>query len=247
MTGRQPVPWSGHHDRRLFHTPMVSRRRLFVARETCFEGRLSPFSDFSTGAHMFQYLNWASDLEGISPVARLLAIRFANYASYAGDGPCACETDLEKALAWIGCELGELLVAMGELREQGVDPLLIEGARICYTLPQLEWTEPKQNPRPARKNDLLWIYVITANDHVSEIGISKFPDYRLANLQAANPIQPLSIAWKAQGPSVAIRRAERAAHQALAAYALGNEWFGVHYKIATDTVRRLLAGDGIEA
>jgi hypothetical protein len=199
---------------------------------------------------MFVYLNWVADLQGISPVARLLGIRMANYASYvpscdwpASDEP-ACIIDLEGALAWIGCSESELQTAMIELAEEGVRPLFVKDRKILYSFPVVEEWEASASSHPKR-DTALSIYVISAQSHVSKIGISKYPDYRLQNLQAANPTQRLNMPWRFVGPSSIIRRTEREAHAKLAIRAIGNEWFSVEASEAICTVQKILEKAGL--
>jgi hypothetical protein len=193
---------------------------------------------------MFEYLNWAVRLEGVSPVARLLAIWMANHCTLISgkfelppDEP-ACEVDIDAALAWIGCSEGELLAATAELVQQGVSPLSIVGRRLQYTFPDL--VQYESTPAAPSMKDTLAIYVISGAKNVCKVGISKFPDTRLANLQSANPVQPLKIVWTVRGEAKMIRRAERDAHQALAPHALGNEWFQVDPDHAADVVRLIV-------
>lgn len=201
---------------------------------------------------MFVYLDWVSKLQGISPIARLLGIRMANWAGYVGTdndlGPeqPACQIDLDAALAWIGCSESELRAAMGELELEGVRPIRIEARKILYTFPVLEdWEE---TPVKTARVDPLTIYVIRADiGDVVKIGISKYPDYRLQNLQAANPVQRLNFVFKFEGTASVIRRVEREAHAALSDKALGNEWFGVRPEIAINVVKGLLAKAGLSA
>ncbi len=198
---------------------------------------------------MFAYLNWVSDLEGISPIARLLGIRMSNYASYIGDGfdlgpdDPACQIDLAKALAWIGCSEDELRPAMKELIAEGVRPLRIENGKIVYSFPSIEHPELES---PSPKPDYpISIYVIRAGA-TSKVGISKYPRYRLENLQAANPTQRLEMVWTFEGPSKIIRRVERQAHSQLEPRALGHEWFDLHAEHAVETVRALLMKAGLK-
>ena len=198
---------------------------------------------------MFQYLHWVSDLTGISPVARLLGIRMANYASYADTSvmaaalDAACKIDLATTLAWIGCDEDELHSAILELKNEGIDPLIIHGDCIFYSFPEL--LDPSDNPNGRKASDYrMTLYVIRATDRISKIGISKYPAYRLGNLQAANPSQALTMVWQFEGPSKIIRRVERQAHAVLAERAMGHEWFGVAPDEAIRVVTDLLAKAG---
>lgn len=195
---------------------------------------------------MFEYLNWAVQLEGVSPVARLLAIWMADHLTYISssiapspDEP-VCEIDIDAALIWIGCDESELLLATGELIRQGVSPLNVVGRKLHYTFPDLVTHDVKVLDKAVDSS--LSIYVISAGADVSKIGVSKFPDYRLHNLQAANPLQVLSLAWSAAGQSKVIRKAEREAHRRLDNYAMGREWFNVEASRAIAVVKSILEG-----
>lgn len=196
---------------------------------------------------MFQYLNWALDLVGVSPIARLLAFRMASNASFTGvdmpDGP-VCEIDLAETLTWIGCDDDDLTPVVEELRARGVNPLRVEDGKVRYTLPQLDDAEDAR-PKKPKPDHTIWIYVIRASNGVSKIGISRLPDYRLAGLQAANSLQELTMEWRCQGPASLIRKVERAVHETLAPWARGNEWFNIQPSTAIEVVKEELARRGL--
>lgn len=175
---------------------------------------------------MIEYLNWAASLEGVSPVARLLAMLMADNVSRG-------EIDIDRAVAWIGCTEPELLLASTELLDLGLKLLAIEGRKVKFELPAVV-----QFPgRAIASQDNLSIYVIVLSPVISKIGVSRNTEVRLANLQASNPVQQLSIAWKFAGPSTQIRRAEWLAHKQLERQSLGNEWFRVGSERAIEVVK----------
>lgn len=85
------------------------------------------------------------------------------------------------------------------------------------------------------KERQLSIYVISMAGAV-KVGVSYRPKKRLANLQASNPHDLLSIHFSAQGTPSLIRQAERLAHRTLAAHSIRNEWFSVTPEDAENVV-----------
>lgn len=199
----------------------------------------------------FHYLSWAVELKGVSPIARLLAIWMGNYARLIDtsgpvpDGKPAWEIDIDRALDWIGCEEEELLASTPELAERGVSPLNLVGRKIQFTFPERVYQEDMRAYKPVET--WLSIYVISAAQGVTKIGISQFPERRLAGLQASNPTNLLKLVWSLQDKSTVIRRAERRAHERLAEHAAGNEWFNVSSERAIEVVRSVLEGLGVKA
>ena len=199
----------------------------------------------------FQYLNWATQLKGVSPVGRLLAFWMGNWARLLNvnadlaDGLPAWEVEIDPALEWIGCSEFELLHACDELIAHGVDPLNVVGRKIQFTFPDIPDTG--LDVRYSTPDRPLSIYVISAADGVTKIGVSRSPATRLAGLQASNPINKLQLVWTIEGRSPAIRRAENKAHAALSEHAIGNEWFRVSSAAAIEIVRQVLSELGVEA
>lgn len=173
---------------------------------------------------MIEYLNWAASLEGVSPVARLLAMLMANNVSTG-------EIEIDRAVAWIDCTETELLLASTELVD--LKAFGIEGRKVKFDLPAVVDFHGKA----IASQDILSIYVIVLSPEISKIGVSRNTQTRLANLQASNPVQQLSIAWKFAGASTQIRRAEWLAHKQLKRQSLGNEWFRVGSERAIEVVK----------
>ena len=100
--------------------------------------------------------------------------------------------------------------------------------------------------RDPKKPDMrkITIYVISRGT-MSKVGISTNTKNRLENLRAGAPEQQLKIEFSAAGPAHLIRRVEKAAHAALVAHLVGNEWFAIEPARAIEAVRAELAKVGL--
>lgn len=191
----------------------------------------------------FAHTGWASGLEGVTPIARLIAFWLGNRTPEAwGKGLSAeefHEESLEEALGWIGCTAEDLTDAFIELEANGMTNLAIVDGKIRYRFPDL--LEQARKP-DQRQPDLSqhWIYVISGGDNFTKVGITGNPDQRLAGLQSSNPSQKLTMLWKFSGPRPKIRKAEQRAHALLAEHLIRNEWFSVTGDAAIAVVKLVL-------
>lgn len=194
-----------------------------------------------------EHTAWAAALEGVTPIARLLAFWLGDQTQV-GPDPIATkhyhESDLTEAMEWIGCEVAEIEAAFEELTQHGMSKLAIVGDQIRYRFPDSLERRRARSPKVVNEAPLA-IYVISGGDKVSKIGISEKPAMRLRSLQASNPGTRLHLVWQAKGPTAKIRRAEQRAHSLLSNRLIHNEWFGVSADEAIDVVKRALKEVGL--
>jgi len=195
---------------------------------------------------MLNYLVWALTLTDIPPVLRLLIMHMADRGkattdAYSPDHACAT-ISMQAAMEWIGCGREDITGQIDALRQLEFESVSINGDILAFTFPDIDNggecdAVPRQDPTHS-------IYVIV-NGEVCKVGISRFPEYRMSNLQAANPLQKLTLYFVAKGPKSKIIRAEKLVHAELARYAIGREWFRVEPETAARTVRGVVRSLGV--
>jgi hypothetical protein len=184
---------------------------------------------------------WANALRGISPTAKLIAIDLAGVSGAEeigkrsvqdlADFACCAAGDVEVALA----ELGSVLVIEREQEEvRAIFPTRRDEREI---IERRRRNELRKAQRPCH------LYVISKGGKV-KIGISQQLQKRLEALATSFPIA-LQVLLTASGPHVAIRRAEREAHEALKDSALGGEYFDVTHERALEVTKASLLRNDI--
>jgi hypothetical protein len=187
---------------------------------------------FGKGRFMsFQGLSWASALVGISPLAKLVALRVGDVFPPFGDfSRCRCKTLLE----WTSVPEADIRAAIVELVNKTEMLFEDRGAEDWWFLLPID--NENDRPRPDKTDrSKLTIYVISRGRFV-KIGVSFNALERMKNLQAGAPEQKFTFIWKAVGPAYLIRKVEKNAHQMLSAHLVGNEWFSVTADRAVQTV-----------
>jgi hypothetical protein len=158
-------------------------------------------------------LAWAMKLDGVSPVAKLVAIRIAD------DSP---QPVAAKVLAEFCCvDIDQLYGAIAELEE-------CAGVK-CKELPESCWefglpiAEKESSETRAVNRRRRHLYVMSYDRKV-KIGIAFDLETRRLSLEQHLP-QPVVLEWATAGESYLISRAERQVHQALQAHRIFGEWF----------------------
>jgi hypothetical protein len=189
----------------------------------------------------FEAMHWSWPMTGVSPMAKLVAIKISD-----GYGPggqfhacsldclikftCGTEADVRSAIA----ELVNKAEMLFEERAPG---------DLWFWLPIKDESQTKW-PAPQRSGPLT-IYVISRGQF-TKIGISGNALKRMESLQCAAPEQKLKLEWRGIGPDHQIRKVEKSSHAVLSAHLVGNEWFAVTPSRAIEVVCAELAKLGVK-
>lgn len=178
---------------------------------------------------------WGFKLDGISPVAKLVAICLGNNAHDDVHGEAPIPYICEFACA----EPQELLAALEELSESAGVTFERAAGQIRFWLP-IE-IEPLAPAKPDQRQ--CSIYVITSTS-ATKIGISRNKVVRLQNLQSWVP-EKLTLVWSAPGPQYSIKRVEAAVHADLSAHRLFGEWFAISPDVAIEAIKKQMRDHGL--
>lgn len=203
--------------------------------------------------YSLNYLALAMGLRNVTPAERLVALYLADRANGVDDDGSREWDDeseperfapLSSIAEWCGCPENDVVNALA-----GLSRHVFSGVRITAGVVFFRWvdmppraTPPGSAPQQERQ---ISIYVISAGQSASKIGISVDPENRLLGLQGANPLTRMTLEFHAQGGSSVVRKIEKAAHERLVAHLIGNEWFSVTADEAIGVVRALLSEHGI--
>lgn len=179
---------------------------------------------------------WAWRLEGLSPLAKLLAIGIANTFHDSGTQPMS----LDRLLKFTGADPVDIDLAFEELGRFGVE-YSFDGdfVKVDLPLPTLGRVDPP-TLQPAH-----WIYVVSSPAAI-KVGISRDAQQRFRTLQWTIP-QPLRLEWTASGPRGLISMVETEVHTLLLGNRINGEWFYVSSRTAIDAIRIQLARHGLPA
>jgi len=183
-------------------------------------------------------LQYAMEMKGISPVAKLVAIYVLDGRINAMEGEFSIARIADFACAGsadVGAGLIELMYHGFQVK-YGANA---DQVNISIDLPEPERAKPREFVPPPCS-----IYVVEAGGYI-KIGIAEKPEQRFSGLQTSNP-HSLIIHMVFEGPGGAIRGAERTAHEILAENRLTGEWFKVSPQVAIAAVRRALQRNNIE-
>lgn len=166
-------------------------------------------------------MSWGLRVTGVSPLAKLVAIRLGDGCDQDARGYAYVDTLMEWCCA---ANHIELFNALRELvQEYDVAWAEQSGGRLDYSLPY--------QARPDRtKREKIdppgWIYIMHGRIG-RKIGITGNLTGRVAGLRLATLDDSIVLEWSATAAMSVIRRAERSAHGALADKLIRNEWFDV--------------------
>lgn len=183
-------------------------------------------------------MTWGWLLEGVSPLAKLLAIRIGDlqFVDFEA-GPLAIE-----GLAKFACtDIREVWKAIDELvQKTGLEFTEREDNSASFFIP----IDPTPLPR-TRGPDAspLTIYVMACGDR-TKVGISRDVERRHLNLQGFNALA-VTLEHRFDGPAHIIRRVERAAHSALATRRVHGEWYSITPNAAISIIHEKLGDLGL--
>lgn len=175
---------------------------------------------------------WGLGLIGVTPIAKLVAIRIGDMSNTEGIGALASSELAE----WCCCASSDEVFDALELLAKHSDVEWTVGSRgvVSYKLPDV--ARPalyKVQPRgtlPAQ------IYIFRGRLGL-KIGITtKSLKARLDGMRAATLDDSISIEWSVEDRESVIRLSERLAHAKLAAKLIRNEWFDVSLEDAIAAV-----------
>lgn len=172
---------------------------------------------------------WGLRLIGVSPLAKLVAIRLGDGCNIDASG----STDLSDLAEWCGAEVSGIRAALAELEAVGVAWCEIKDGALSYQLPDSARPEPRADA--VKRDAPAWLYIIRGRLGL-KIGITTSLEKRVENLRSVTLDDSVSLLWSERGWLSVIRRAERMAHDALAAKRIRNEWFSVSLEEAQATV-----------
>jgi hypothetical protein len=185
---------------------------------------------------------WAWRLKGVSPLAKLVALRIGDVYPPMGE---FARCSLDGLLEFTDASESLIRDAVAELVNK-TEILFDERSHgeFWFWLPiedrSVSKREKKEDQRRAH------IYVIS-RPTFTKIGITtKNPARRMADLQAQSPEQKLTLAWSAWGPLHLIRKVEMEAHRVLAEHRVLSEWFAVTPERAIDVVRAVMVQTGMK-
>lgn len=180
---------------------------------------------------------WALQLRGVSPLARLVALRLGDITPpYENGGSYS----LGGLVEYTDAAPAEIWTALRELFEKAGVEWWQKNCEIGFLLPFD--ARKMEEPRPPNVSPCS-IYVI-AGKSLIKIGISRSVKLRMENLQGQAP-EKLELVWSASGPRHVICRVEAAAHAELAAHRVLSEWFAVSPAEAVDVVKKKLREHGL--
>lgn len=186
--------------------------------------------------------SWAWGLTIDNAVAKLVAFRLGDacdangFCFVAFDDLCefACGSDSEVAAA-----IEFLIVHCGVIHAIG------ENGKKGFRLP--EGARPKRLSKrilPDVSDILHHLYIVTAGDGRTKIGITSDLDQRLNGFRTSIPFE-IKLAWTTRIPVSHLRRVERATHETLAEHRIAGEWFVVTADQAERVVRSVLEEMGL--
>lgn len=212
--------------------------------------------------HFDQLQRALFSLRAERPRTRLIAVYLATFSQLVDKKDpwlIGRRFSLRAAADWLGWHIQDVVDAIVDLAEQEVIHLdrivddfvhfvYVEDDRLLATFESDHFEPKKLQPSPFEYKKKRSIYVITADEQTSKIGIAFEPQKRLSNLQIGSPLKRLTLAYVVEVPASAAHRVERLAHDLLAEHAIGQEWFRVPVQEAIDTVIAAIAADeGIAA
>jgi hypothetical protein len=164
--------------------------------------------------------SWGLKLFSVTPVAKLVAIRLGDGCNVDATG----KTDLADLIEWCCASREEVLDGLRLLAEkEGIEWSEANGT-LGYALPPAA-RPPRHEPRVPVEGAYT-IYIIRGRLG-RKIGITKSLAQRVEGLRIAGLDDSVACEWSFDGPASFIRRAERLAHQKLAAKLIRNEWFDI--------------------
>lgn len=177
---------------------------------------------------------WAYRLEGLTPLAKLLAISIAN--TFREDGTQAMPLSAIERFTGVG--VAEIGPAFEELARFGVEYEFVgDFVQIDLPLPRCD-----RNALPAPQ-PTHWIYVVSSPNAV-KVGISRDVQLRFSTLQFSIPLS-LRLEWTASGPRGPIGVIEAEVHELLSTHRVHGEWFRVSARTAVDCIRTQFAKHGL--
>jgi hypothetical protein len=180
-------------------------------------------------------LAWGHRLIGVSPVAKLAAMRFGDACDSEGRGA----VELDVLVEWCCATEDEVILALAMLSDRVGVRWTNAGGDISFELPVEAW--PTRRSPPKHEPELS-LYVISGS-RGTKIGISRDVEKRVESLGISLMEDGLKVHWSARGPASKIRRVERAVHVALATHNVRGEWFSVSVEAAIIAVQTHMATD----
>lgn len=161
--------------------------------------------------------SWGLGLEGITPTAKLVAIRLGDGCDVEGKG----RIEMARLAEFCCCgpeDVREALILLSDVADVFWGSV---GNNINYELP------PSARPqirRGSKAEGKLTLYVMTGTAGV-KVGITSQLGKRVAGLRVALLDDNITCVWSVDGAESVIRKAERTAHESLSAKLYRNEWF----------------------
>lgn len=174
---------------------------------------------------------WGFSLRGISPAAKLLAIRIGECCTVES----SVRIDIAAACEWACLSDAQFNYALAELAQRGVD---YGDRRDGYVFVQIP-VKRHDFSAPSKPKDASGALYVVTGDGKTKIGISRQPEERISSLQTGVPFR-LSLAFTLEDQSIRrLLAIEQETHRRLASQRLSGEWFSISAFDAFEMVKKV--------
>lgn len=178
--------------------------------------------------------SWGLNLVGVTPLAKLVAVRLGDGCDVTGYGG----TSLRALAEWCCAEVVEVRGALDLLASRAGVQFNVGDDLIEYYLPaEAQPTRRENLPGP---EGTMTLYVMTGRAGV-KVGITTEIHQRVAGIRLATLDDSIQAVWTDKAPASVIRKAERLAHLALSSKLYRNEWFTCTEQEAIEACRNAIA------
>lgn len=177
--------------------------------------------------------SWAWNLRGVTPTAKLVALRVGDNA----DADGLSTVSINRLEEFSGLDSDEIVNSLQNLLEQEkISDVRFSDDTVCV---RIIWGDEATTLTPVLPpKSMRTVYVVTSGGK-TKVGITSDLKGRLSTFKNSIPY-PVELAWKVELVEVFARKVERAAHALLIEHRLKGEWFSITSAQAIVAIERAI-------